>query len=121
MFEFQEKRKFKSIVYSYPVVVVVFILVAVVGRSAWGVYQKEQESARNLLFVRSELKTLEERKAFLQEEVERLKTDQGIENEIRHKFQVAKDGESIVVIVPEAIQKEIATSTVERIWWKFWK
>ena len=49
-----------------------------------------------------ELSSLEQRDKELSSRIDRLKTDRGLEEEIRKKFNVAKDGEGVVIIVPKS-------------------
>ena len=105
MLEFQEKRKLRQFMYSKPVLIGLLLLVAVVGKSTWSVYQKAQESAANLQEASKQLQVVADRQSALQAQVERLSTKRGIEEEVRSKFQVAKKGEEVAVIVsvtPEA-------------------
>jgi len=68
---------------------------------------------------------LRSQKDSLQEQVEYLSNERGIEAEMRRQFDVALEGEQVVVIVePEAgldIQP-LATSTPEETaWYQFWQ
>ena len=105
MLEFQEKRKLRQFMYSKPVLIGLLLVIAVVGKSTWSVYQKARESAANLQEAQKQLQVVADRQSALQAQVERLSTKRGIEEEVRSKFQVAKKGEEVAVIVsvtPEA-------------------
>ena len=99
MFEFKKKQSYKKFIYSPITVIVLVIILAIFMKALWGVYEKEKISAQYLERERSELQKIEERQKDLNKTVEYLKTDKGIEAEIRSKFRLAKEGESIAIIV----------------------
>jgi cell division protein FtsB len=63
------------------------------------VYKKAKLSKQNLERERKELEKLAIREKTLASSIDYLKTDQGIEDEIRTKFRAVKDGEKVVVII----------------------
>ena len=110
MFDFQKKKKIKRILYS-PVILLLLLIVFAFGLKAlWGVYQKESLSATNLQRQKDELATLTNRQTNLVQSVNYLKTDEGIEAEIRSKFREVKEGESVAVI----LDNETASSTAPK-------
>jgi cell division protein FtsB len=116
MLDFQQKRKFRAILYHRVTLVILFILVFFAVRASWGMYQKQRES--EMLKNRSlEYKNgLELRQKELDAQIERLNTESGLEAEIRSKFNVAKDRENIVVVVDDK-----ATSTMPSVPKSFWQ
>lgn len=105
MLDFHEKRKLRGLIYSRPVLIIITIIVLLFLYSVWGAFIKERETnikkeQREMILV-----GLEDRKSVLEEEIGRLETDRGIEEEIREKFEVAQEGERVVVIV-DAPQEE---------------
>ncbi len=77
------------------------------------------------LKLETEAATLEERKNELQKQVEYLSHERGIEAEMRRQFDVALDGEQVVVIVEEETEEEIqplsSSSTKKGAWYEFWR
>lgn len=71
-------------------------------------YMKEKESRYLKNQSQVAFAKMEARKIDLEKEIESLKTERGIESEIRSKFNVAKDGEKVIVVIPE---EEMASST----------
>ena len=69
-------------------------------------YQKERYTGRNAVLAEKEYTDLIVRKAELSANVARLSTPEGVDLELRRKFQVAKPGEVTLIIVPT-----IATAT----------
>lgn len=68
----------------------------------------------------AELNKILERKKELAQSIDYLKTEQGIEAEIRSKFRVVKDGESVAVIVDDdKPTTTIVASSSPSLWQKF--
>ena len=92
----------RSKLYSPLVFVVLVILVGILGHAAFSAYQKRNISASARQSVANEVSDLEARQASMQESITRLRSPDGIDTEIREKFQVVKPGEEMIVVVPEA-------------------
>lgn len=103
----RQKKKYSLKRYVTAAGLIVFI--AFFAGPVWGVYEKERAVRAEERETRKELETLLARKAFLEAEVERLKSERGIEEEVRTKFPVSKPGEDVIVIVDE---EAAATSSV---------
>ncbi len=87
---------------SSPVFCVILIIINVMLiKSVWGLYNKAQASTTAKETSEKELKSLLDRKAFVESEIDRLKTPEGMEGEIRRKFNVARPGEEMVIVVNE--------------------
>ena len=99
MREFQEKRKFKKIVYSVWLQIFLGIVLLALIFSTVKVYKKSRLSAEKSKEIKEELASLEKRNAELAAEAARLESESGREGEIRKRFDVAKPGEKIIVIV----------------------
>ncbi len=104
MRDFQRKRKIRKVLYSRGALVVVVLMLVLVSKATISLYSKERESQKNRSRVETELSSLASRKEKLQSDIARLKTREGIETEIREQFQVAKNGEKMVVLVEEQKQ-----------------
>ena len=123
MIEFQQKKRIRKILYSPIVLIILFIIFVILTRSLWGVYEKERISSENLSKEKTELEKLSLREKDLASALEYLKTDQGIENEIRSKFRVVREGEKVAVIVGEEatnIKEQLPTvsTTTPSLWYK---
>jgi cell division protein FtsB len=95
------KGKISQFLYTKAALFVLIIMIAAASRAAWGVYQKSRETQENIRKARAELETLRGRKRFLESEIERLSSERGLEEEIRKRFPVVKEGEEVAVIVDE--------------------
>ena len=62
-------------------------------------YKKSERSANKAEETRKEISVLEKRNAELMADVASLESDSGKESEIRKRFDVAKPGEKILIIV----------------------
>jgi len=110
MEDFKKKRTFKRRLYSKLVLIVLLIIFIFVLRGAWDIYKKATSSQEKLRVAQETHVTLETKKASIEEQIARLETETGIEEEIRSKFDVVRDGEHIIVIVDA---EQDATTTVE--------
>ena len=99
MFNFYERRKIRQRLYSWPSLLVLIVASAFLMNGVWGVFQKERQTSINKSQRLAHLEELEIRENSLKEEIDRLNTERGIEEEIRQEFGVAKEGEEVIVIV----------------------
>ena len=116
MLDFQRKKKIRKTLYSPFVLVLLFIIMIILSSGVFGVYKKSKLSKANLEREKKELEKLAMREKILASSIDYLKTDQGVEDEIRTKFRAVKDGEKVVVIIDEQststpIESEQASST----------
>lgn len=98
---------------------ILFLIFGVLAHATWGVYQKEKIARENRDAVEAKLLALEEKKITLDEALERLGTERGIEEEIREKFRVVKEGEQLVILLDENETATVrdAYNIDPRPWW----
>ena len=99
MKEFYTKRKVKRILYSKFSILLLVGIFFLIAKAGFHLYEKERESASNLRNAKQELGRLKDRQGVLTDEIRRLSTPIGVEQEIREKFKVAKEGEHMIIIV----------------------
>lgn len=120
MRSYREKRQNRAMLYSWPVIIILFVVAVLLARSAYSVYQSKQIARHKEQVALAERDVALLRKKELLIEVEQLETPRGVEEEIRKKFSVAKPGEQVVVVVDER-----ATTTLEKkglSWWtRMWQ
>ena len=63
--------------------------------------EKERETAKKKDIILANIETLRKREDTLTTDINKLKTEDGIEETIRDKYQVVKEGEKMVTIVDE--------------------
>lgn len=115
MREFSQKRKIRRILYSPLVLIILAIILFFIIKGSFGVYQKYTFSKDKLSKTESELSILREKKANIDNKIKDLETETGIEQEIRAKFDVAKEGEKLIVIVDD--EKKEGEVVVEQGFW----
>ncbi len=111
MFDFHEKRKIRRVVYSRFFIGAVFLLALFIGRSVYERITIEREMVEKLDERTEELSVLEQRAELLNSKVEHLKNDRGIEEELRTRFDVAKEGEQVVIIIDDSVDEKRVDST----------
>ncbi len=118
MREYQEKQKIRRRLYSKTSIVIVFIIMILVARGVMGVYATEKASRMEVERLSKQKNEIEGRLKIVSKNNDLLATSQGIEYEIRNKFDVAKEGEGVIVIV----DKELPPAAEEKkgLLKKFW-
>jgi cell division protein FtsB len=119
MLDFQQKRKLRSFIYNRITLLVLVILVVLVMYSTFGVWQKKQASEELKDAADKRLLELGEKYADLEKDIKRLNTREGVEEEIRSKFSVAKEGENMVVIVNDIEDEDLSSTTKTSLWQSF--
>ena len=125
MLDFYQKRKLKNVLQSHITLVILLLLLIPLLLSVHERYQMEREMAAKRAEIEVELNELRARKASLEETVLYLQDERGIESEIRRHFDVAKEGEQVVIIIDEEEIPALATTSEPRLepspWWMFWR
>ena len=126
MFDFYQKRKIRSLVNSRYTQGFLLFLVVLVGWSAYVRFQIAVEMSERRELAAQEALLLRTQRDALQEQVDYLSNERGIEAEMRRQFDVALEGEQVVVIVePESgpeIQPLSGSSSPEKVpWYQFWR
>ncbi len=117
MREFHEKRRLRRIVYSRLSLVILVVFIGIALKGAWGMYQKYHETVLNRRDAERHVADVSTREEFLQSEIERLKSGGGLDQEIREKFNVKKEGEEVVVIVDDKnSETEMSRASVASLW-----
>ena len=84
-------------------------------------YQKNNSANHRAKAAHTELNKVIKREASLRKNLEHIKTSKGIEEELRQKFDVARDGEHLLVIVDKEIEPKVkpkARSWIGGLWRK---
>lgn len=92
-------------------------------------YKVERQMAQRQEAAVQEYKNLQNRRDVLQEKVEYLQGESGVESEIRRHFDVVKEGEKVVIIVDDSSEGDLSGDNTgekdvqeekKRPWYKFW-
>ncbi len=118
------KKSWWQIIRRSPLAIIIMAGIAVAFSFAvYDRYVVEREMAMRRERSESELRRENDRLAKLSQEVERLNSDQGIEAEIRKNFDVAKEGETVVILVDNddrAIEPIPPPAPKGSLWSRFW-
>jgi cell division protein FtsB len=126
MFDFQQKRKFRTVFNSRLTQAILLFLSLLIFWSAYDRYLVAREMSEKRLGVEEEMKELQERQTTLQNEVKYLSSDRGVEAEMRRQFDIVREGEQVVIILDDEATSSPTTTikSVEeeeiRPWYKFW-
>ena len=127
MFDFYQKRKIRNVVNSRYTQAFLLLLVVYVGWSAFVRFDIAMEMSDRRVQAEQAATALQARKAALEEEVRYLSDERGIEAEMRRQFDVALEGEQVVVIVekqdegPDILPLATSTPVTEKRWYQFWR
>ena len=119
MLDFQQKRKLRSRLYNRPVLYILGIVVILAIHSTWDIYQKQLQSERLLTLSKEQAQALNAREAELKAQIANLQTQEGMEAEIRSKFNVAKSGENVAIVLDSSTTDSTTTQSIS-FWQKIW-
>ncbi len=94
-----KKKKAGKKFLSWFIIIILFFLSLFLIKSVYGVFSEERKSNLNKkesVYIYDELK---EKELQILSEIEYLKTEKGVETELRDKFRVVKKGEQMAVII----------------------
>ncbi|MBI2109277.1 MAG: septum formation initiator family protein [Parcubacteria group bacterium] len=99
MDDFKRRTRIRKIIYSPFTVSALLILIFFVGHATIKTLETYLETRENYKAALGEFEKLENRKENIENRIEMLSTERGIEEEIRNKFGFIKEGEEVVIIV----------------------
>ena len=101
MFDFHEKRKIRSIIYSRPVIIFLVLITVALSFSVYNRYAVAKDMKMKLIERENILKDMKQRAEVLDAQVKYLQDDRGIEEELRNRFDVAREGEQVIILVDD--------------------
>ena len=116
MLRFDERRLLRRVVFSWPIAGALVLLTFFLGSATWHIWQKERITAERRSQSRRELRDVSTRETELRAEIERLTTARGQEEEVRSKFEVARPGEKVIVIVDAPADSQTAGALESSLW-----
>src|SRR3989344_7312865 len=99
MRNFQHKKKRRRIIESPPVLILLAILFLIFAWKMVGFWGKLRATAENRHIAKEKIEELKSEQARLTADISRLGTEEGVEESIREKFGLAKEGEELIVVV----------------------
>ncbi len=116
MFDLYERRRLRRFFYSNGVLVAMALVVTLLVHGVFNVYSKERETSIKADARRAELLDLLNRQASLAAELGRLETKRGVEEELRGKYNVAKPGEGLIVLVEPPGSATTTSNVSQGVW-----
>ena len=116
--DFHEKRKFKRLLYSKLSLIILALIVIKLSFSVFDMYKKERDTRLKRIEQKNILYEFKKREKDLSDEIKRLSSKKGIEEEIRSKFEVGKKGESVVLIIDNPEEENIKNNIAEKSFWQ---
>lgn len=117
MLDFKRRRIIRNLTRSPLVIAILAVILIFVARSTYKAYQSDKISRGMLSTAKQQEDDLFGRSEFLQNEIEKLGTERGLEEELRTKYPVVKEGEKMVIIVESKNSGQIDTETERNNWW----
>lgn len=117
------RKKTRNVIGSWPVLIILSVVAVWLSGRAFDMYQRFAFNEQELERVKQEQAALLERTAHYKDVVERLQSEEGVEEEIRNRLPYAKAGETVVLIVQDDAPTTTQDTAVlrESSWWRFWK
>lgn len=121
MRNFQPRKKFKGILHSRPVIILLGVVFFFSLWSFIGFVGKLGVTRENRNMAENKLAELQQEKERLSSEIVKLETESGIEENIRLKFGLAKEGEGVIVVVEEPELEDEDEEPKKRGFFSFFK
>ena len=96
---YRKKQKLSKVIYSRPFLLVFLLITIFFVYNLFTIAPKVAETSNNKNLVKAQLADLLNQQETLKVDTDRMKSDAGIEANLREKFRVAKEGEGLIVIV----------------------
>lgn len=119
----KRKHRLQRILYSKITLAILLLCCVWLSLSVYERYTIATEMKHRRMEREADYQELQQRKANLEDKVDYLSDERGVESEIRRNFDVAKEGEEVVIIVDDDEKKEVLplpTSTEESESEGFW-
>ncbi len=105
MLDIRQRSKIRRALYAKPTILLIALAIVFVGQGAWGMYNKSREAKARADDANQKLTELRERSDELSRDIELLSSERGVEEEIRDRFMVAKEGENVMIVADPEEQK----------------
>jgi cell division protein FtsB len=122
MLPFQERKKFRKILYSKITIVVLGVLLLLVGRGAWNIHERAVIARAERAQMGRTVDELDSRAIELEKSLTSLRGSRGVEEEVRRRYMVARPEEDVVVIVDDDRKKSENDEAVKggTLWSRIW-
>ncbi|MCE9549293.1 septum formation initiator family protein [Candidatus Nomurabacteria bacterium] len=107
MRNFQKKNNISRFLHSTPFLLVLGVVAIFFAYNMIGLVGKMRETVRNKQIAEEKVSELQKSKESLSLDIAKLNTKQGLEEDIRERFGLVKEGESVIVIVEDKNETEV--------------
>lgn len=111
MRNFQKKGRLKYLIQSKLFLIFFGIVILAFIYSIFNFVGKTEEASRNRKIAENKIIELEKSKEKFNSDINKLKTEKGIEENIREKFGLAKEGENMILVVDDKSSSEVPKNT----------
>lgn len=111
MRSFQKSGKLKHLMQSKLFLIFLGIVILVFVFSVFSFMGKMEETSKNRKIAEDKITELEKSKEKLNSDITNLKTEKGVEENIRNKFGLAKEGENMILVVDDKSSSEVPKNT----------
>jgi cell division protein FtsB len=101
MKSFQQKRGFRNILHSKPVLILLFIFLLIFAYGVVRFFGKMRVTQENREIIENKVSELENKKEKLSSDIAKLQTEEGVEESIREKFGLVKEGEGVIIVIED--------------------
>lgn len=103
-----------------PVLLLLVCVALLLVRGSWDAMSKERESSERVTQLEDKVSVMEARGRELEESLLLLDTTEGLEEEIREKFDVSEEGEHVVLILEPEVDTSLTEERPPRWYNKLW-
>jgi len=103
---------------SWPTFIVLLLLAILLGKATFNVYTEARTTREKLTERQEYLDNLAKREESLARELERLQSERGLEAELRRQFEVAREGEEVIVVLDSNEAAAIAPIEEKKNLWQ---
>ena len=113
------KITFRKVAESRPFLIFLGTVVLMFSWSVFKFWNKLEETERNKEIVEAKAVAMREKKAKLEEDIERLNTVEGKEEFFRENYGLAKEGEEVIVVVEDKNATGPSQAPKKKGFWDF--
>jgi len=121
MKSFQKRRRLRYIIQSKPFLIFLGVFIFVFIFSVFDFMNKMEKAIKNRKIIEDKIIELEKSKEKLNSDIVKLKTEEGIEENIRDKFGLAKEGENMILIIDDKNLSEVEENINSKGFFSFLK
>jgi len=96
--DIRQKAKWRRAMYAKPTILLLLVIFSLLLGSTWRMFEKSALAGQKAATADAALSELKSRESALSEDIVGLSSERGVEEQIRERFMVAKDGEKVIVI-----------------------